>query len=96
MWSMDQPLLISIYMNDLNELMTLANLVRAYHGADLTRNQLKVARARLRRAGVTNLNRARRNAPYSVCPTVDLHTDPRAEEGTVVAQVAALSRRLAA
>lgn len=78
-------LLIFNYMN--NTTMTLANLVRAYHGA-LTRNQLKVARARLRRAGVTNLNRARRNAPYHVNPTADVRTDRRAESGTLVAQVA--------
>lgn len=71
------------------ETMTLANLIRAYHGA-LTRNQLKVARARLRRHGATNLNNARRNAPYHVAPAVDHAVDARAEEGTVLAQVVAM------
>lgn len=78
---------------NLAETMSLANLVRAYHGANLTRNQLKVARARLRRAGVTNLNRARRNTRYHVAPTLDVQTDARADEGTVVAQVVAMVRR---
>lgn len=76
----------------LHETMTLATLVRAYHG-NLSRNQLKVARARLRRAGVTNLNRARRNSPYHVCPTLDARVDARAEDGTLVAQVASQVRR---
>lgn len=67
--------------------MTLADILRAQHG-NLSRNQLKVARARMRRHGVTNLNNARRNPPYHVNPTIDRRTDRRAEIGTVVAQVA--------
>lgn len=80
-------------MTNIIETMTLANIVRAYHG-NLSRNQLKVARARLRRAGVTNLNKARRNTPYHVAPAADLQTDERADDGTVVAQVAATVRRM--
>jgi len=79
-------------MTNLAETMTLADLVRAYHGA-LTRNQLKVARARLRRHGVTNLNNARRNTAYHIAPAHDIQTDVRAEDGTVVAQVASMVRR---
>lgn len=79
-------------MMNLTETMTLANLVRAYHGA-LSRNQLKVARARLRRAGVTNLNNARRNSPYHVAPALDAQVDPRADDGTIVAQVVSTVRR---
>lgn len=77
---------------NLLETMSLADLVRAYHGS-LSRNQLKVARARLRRAGVTNLNRARRNTRYYVAPVADARVDVRADDGTVVAQVAAMARR---
>ena len=80
---------------NLIQTMTLADLIRAYHGATLTRNQLKVARARLRRNGVTNLNRARHNTAYAVSPVVDAAIDPRAEEGTVLAQVVAMVRRTA-
>lgn len=77
---------------EIAETMTLADIVRAYHGS-LTRNQLKVARARLRRHGVTNLNNARRNTRYHVAPALDAQTDSRADDGTVVAQVAAMVRR---
>ena len=66
---------------------TLADILRAYHG-NLSRKQLKVMRAKLRRAGVTNLNNATRNAPYHVNPSLDRRTDVRAEPGTIVAQVA--------
>lgn len=67
---------------------TLADIIRTYNQGDLTRNQLKVARARLRRAGVTNL-RADIRGPYTVNPTSDAITDARADMGTIVAQVAA-------
>lgn len=76
----------------MNTNATLADILRAYHSAHLTRNELKVLRARLRRMGVTNLNHARRNSPYHVNPSVDKRTDVRAAEGTVVAQVAAMVR----
>lgn len=68
---------------------TLANIIRTYSNTGtMTRNQLKVARARLRRAGVTNL-RADITGPYTVNPTSDNVTDARADMGTIVAQVAA-------
>jgi len=73
----------------MNTTATLADIIRAYHGANLSRNELKVLRAKLRRAGVTNLNHARRNSPYTVNPSIDARTDKRAVEGTIVAQVAA-------
>ena len=56
----------------------------------ITRNQLKVARARLRRAGVTNL-RNDIKGPYTINPVSDAITDARADMGTIVAQVAALA-----
>lgn len=74
---------------------TLAAILRAYHGVKLSRNELKVLRAKLRRAGVTNLNHARHNSPYTVNPSLDSQTDYRAEDGTIVAQVAALTRKIA-
>ena len=67
---------------------TLANIIRSYNTTDMTRNQLKVARARLRRAGVTNLNKDIKG-PYTVNPSSDNVTDARADIGTIVAQVAA-------
>lgn len=67
---------------------TLANIIRSYNQSDMTRNQLKVARARLRRAGVTNL-RKDIVGPYTVNPVSDNVTDARADMGTIVAQVAA-------
>lgn len=82
-------------MMNLTETMNLANLLRAYHGADLTRMQLKVLRARLRRAGVTRLHKNVRG-PYVVAPTSDAVLDTRADDGTVVAQVASMARHLAA
>jgi len=70
--------------------MNLADLIRAYHG-NLSRNQLKIARARLRRAGVTRLHKAVRG-PYTIAPAQDVVTDTRADLGTVVAQVAGIVR----
>lgn len=71
---------------------TLADIIRTYRQTDMTRNQLKVARARLRRAGVTNL-RQDITGPYTVNPTSDAITDARADMGTIVAQVAADAAR---
>lgn len=68
---------------------TLADLLRQYATSNLSRKQLKVLRAKLRRAGVTNLNNARRNSPYTINPAIDAQTDWRAADGTIVAQVAA-------
>lgn len=79
--------------NTNNDTMNLAQIIRAYHGA-LTRKQLKVARARLRRAGVTRLHKDVKG-PYTVNATRDIVTDTRADEGTVVAQVAAMTRKTA-
>lgn len=67
--------------------MTLADIIRAVRG-NLTRQELKVQRAKLRRRGVTNLNRARRNAPYHVDPTTERRTDHRADSGVVVISAA--------
>lgn len=68
---------------------TLADIIRSYNTtADMTRNQLKVARARLRRAGVTNLNKDIKG-PYTINPVADTVTDARADLGTIVAQVIA-------
>lgn len=76
----------------MNTTATLADILRAYHGTNLSRNELKVLRAKLRRAGVTNLNNARRNSAYTVNPSLDVQTDYRAEEGTIVAQVCAMAK----
>lgn len=67
---------------------TLADIIRSYNTTDMTRNQLKVARARLRRAGVTNLRKDIKG-PYTVNPVSDCVTDARADIGTIVAQIAA-------
>ena len=72
-------------------IITLADTLRAYHGK-LSRKELKVLRAKLRRAGVTNLNNAKRNAPYALNPSTDKRLDRRAASGTIVAQVAAMSK----
>lgn len=72
-------------------MLTLADIIRTIHG-NLSRKQLKVARAKLRRMGVTNLNQARRNGPYSVDVTTDLVSDRRAQGGNVVVGAAAVSR----
>lgn len=68
--------------------MTLAQMLRTFKPL-ATRQELKVARAALRRAGVTNLNRSRRNAPYRVAPGAGRVTDARALAGCVVASLAA-------
>lgn len=71
--------------------MNLADIIRAYHG-NLSRKQLKVARARLRRAGVTGYT-TEITGPYTVSVVADTSTDARADYGTVVAQVAAMAWR---
>lgn len=68
---------------------TLADILRTLRPT-LSRKQLKVARAKLRRAGVSNLNHAKRNAPYKVDVTTDMRSDKRAEGGAIVVQVAAI------
>lgn len=79
-------MLISIHMNDT---MTLADILRTLAVRNLSRQELKVQRARLRRKGLTNLNHARRNAPYAVAPHLDVVSDRRAEPGVdIVADVA--------
>lgn len=79
----------------MNTTATLADIIRAFHGTNLSRNELKVLRAKLRRAGVTNLNHARHNTAYTVNPSIDAATDFRAEIGTIVAQVAATVKKVA-
>lgn len=74
-------------MNATDNTMTLADIIRAVHG-NLSRQELKVQRAKLRRRGVTNLNRARRNAPYHVDPVSVERTDHRADAGVVVISAA--------
>jgi hypothetical protein len=74
----------------MNETSNLANLIRAYHGK-MSRNELKVARAKLRRAGVTCHHKSVKG-PYTLNPATDKRTDTRADEGTVVAQIAAFAR----
>lgn len=66
---------------------TLADILRTAAGRNMTRNELKVARAKLRRAGVTCLNKERTGA-YTVDTSQDFATDVRAVEGTVIAQAA--------
>lgn len=68
---------------------TLADLIRTAAQKNLTRNQLKVLRAKLRRAGVTCLNKDARG-PYTINPDLEAPTDVRAEYGLIVAQTANL------
>lgn len=75
---------------------TLAAYFRNLLPVNPTRKQLKVLRAKLRRAGVTNLNAARRNPPYAVDFASDARTDRKADAGTIVAQVAAIVAKVAA
>jgi hypothetical protein len=69
---------------------TLANILRTVSPTSLSRKQLKVKRAQLRRAGVTNLNGARRNSPYAVDTSTETRSDKRAQGGAIVVAVAAL------
>lgn len=62
---------------------TLADIARTVIASNLTRNQLKVVRARLRRANLTNLS-GRANGPYTVHTALDVPTDVRADAGTVI------------
>lgn len=70
--------------NPTTDTLTIAAIIRNLTNANLTRNELKVHRARLRRMGVTNLNKARRNAPYKIIATSDERSDKRADAGVVV------------
>lgn len=67
---------------------TLADILRSAAPSSPSRKQLKVMRAKLRRMGVTNLNHAKRNAPYAVDVTTDARSDKRAEGGAIVVAAA--------
>lgn len=74
---------------DMNDTMTLADLLRTIAGSNLSRQDLKVQRARLRRRGLTNLQGSRRNSPYAVAPHLDVVSDRRAQPGVdIVADLA--------
>lgn len=66
----------------------IANLARTLISSSLTRNQLKVVRARLRRAQLTNVG-VGTQGEYTINPSLDTATDARAMGGTVI--VAALA-----
>lgn len=68
----------------------LATILRTVANRPLSRNELKVARAKLRRMGVTCLNKERTGA-YTVDTSQDFSTDARAEIGTLIASAAALA-----
>lgn len=61
----------------------LADLARSLVSPTLTRNQLKVIRARLRRAGLTNLSHEA-SGEYTVNVSLDVSTDVRATAGTIL------------
>lgn len=66
----------------------LANIARAINPS-LTRNQLKVVRARLRRANLTNVG-GNASGEYTVNTSLDVATDCRcAVGGTVIVQAIA-------
>lgn len=70
-------------------MMTLADILRTAAASNLSRNQLKVARAKLRRMGLTNRNPAEKG-PYAV----DVHSDnatSRNDAGTIIASAAVLA-----
>jgi len=67
---------------------TLADILRNVSTSNPTRKQLKVLRAKLRRMGVSNLNRARRNGPYRVDVSTETRSDKRAEGGAIVVAAA--------
>lgn len=69
---------------------TLADILRTVANRTMTRNELKVARARLRRMGVTNLTNEA-SGPYTVNTSLDTATDARAEAGTLIASAAVLA-----
>lgn len=69
---------------------TLADILRTVAARNMTRNELKVARARLRRMGMTNLS-GRAQGPYTVHVGLDVPTDIRAEAGTLIASAAVLA-----
>lgn len=68
--------------------MNLAEIARTLRPS-LTRKELKVVRAKMRRAGVAGLSKTVRG-PYTVNTSADVASDARAEQGTIVAQVAAM------
>lgn len=67
----------------------LANIARTVISASLTRNQLKVVRARLRRANLTNVA-GRARGEYTVNTSLDTSTDCRCTVGgTILVQAIA-------
>lgn len=68
--------------------MNLADIIRSFR-PNMTRKQLKVARAKLRRAGVTRLHKDTRGA-YTIAVGADVVADTRADIGTIVVQVASM------
>lgn len=71
-----------------HNMSTLANIARTVIASNLTRNELKVIRARLRRAGLTNLTKSH-TGPYTVNTSLDVATDARAVQGTILVQAIA-------
>lgn len=66
---------------------TLANIIRTFNPT-ASKNDIKVARARLRRMGITNKTNEV-HGPYTVNVTLDTATDKRADAGTVIVQAIA-------
>lgn len=65
---------------------TLADLARNLISSKLTRNQLKVVRARLRRMGLTHLNAER--GPYAISHASDEMTARTVEPVAIVQAIA--------
>ncbi len=61
---------------------TLADIIRTIN-VTASKNDIKVARARLRRLGLTN-HASRAKGPYTVAAHLDVPTDTRADAGTVI------------
>lgn len=70
--------------------MNLADILRSFYPR-ATRKELKVLRAKLRRAGVTRLHKDFRG-PYTVNVGDDVQADTRADIGTIVVQVASMTK----
>jgi hypothetical protein len=66
---------------------TLADLIRTINTSNLSRNQLKVARARLRRLGLTNRNPAE-HGPYAIDAMQDIATERTAPPVILVQAIA--------
>jgi hypothetical protein len=64
---------------------SIASIARAIHG-NLSRNELKVVRERLRRMGLTNLNTGTHaSGPYTINTSADVVSDARTvDAGTVL------------